>query len=187
MIVNAPVPFCILPSEFCIPPMSISAAARRVARLLKGSGRKIVFAESCTAGLVSSSLTRTPGISDFHCGGMVVYRNETKQAYLRIPATTLDDPGPVSREVAELMATRVLKHTPEADLAASVTGHLGPNAPAKLDGVIFAAVAWRKGGRLIVKRFRCREEDPRSVRQRWVVERVLELVAQELREEDIGK
>lgn len=160
--------------------MSIATAARRVARLLKKSDRKIVFAESCTAGLVSGALTRTPGISSYHCGGMVVYRNETKAAYLNIPAATLQDPGPVSHEVAELLAARVLQKTPEADLAASVTGHLGPNAPLKLDGVVFVAVAWRKAKRVVVKRFRCRRKDPRGIRQRWVIERVLDLVADEL-------
>ena len=109
--------------------MSIPSAARRVARLLKATGLKVVFAESCTGGLVSGALTKIPGISNHHCGGVVVYRNETKMAYLDIPAALLADPGPVSAEVAELMARRVLEKTPEADVAVSVTGHLGPNAP----------------------------------------------------------
>jgi nicotinamide mononucleotide (NMN) deamidase PncC len=41
------------------------------------------------------------------------------------------------------MAVGVLERTPEADLAASVTGHLGPDAPAALDGVIYVGVARR--------------------------------------------
>jgi Competence-damaged protein len=86
--------------------MSLPSLARRVARLLKASGLKVVFAESCTGGLVSGALTRVPGISEHHCGGVVVYRNETKTAYLGIARKTLVDPGPVSREVAELMRSR---------------------------------------------------------------------------------
>src|SRR5437868_4842363 len=85
-----------------VPSMSITAAARRVARLLQATGCKLVLAESCTGGLVSGALTKIPGISNHHCGGVVVYRNATKQAYLNIPAKLLDDPGPVSAEVAEL-------------------------------------------------------------------------------------
>jgi len=161
-----------------------STAARRVARLLKKTNRKIVFAESCTGGLVSGALTKIPGISNFHCGGVVVYRNETKQAYLDIPAAVLHDPGAVSAEVAEMMAANVLKITPEADLAAAVTGHLGPNAPAKLDGLVFVAVAWRlnagKIGAVVVKRIRCRRDEPRVQRQRWVIAQVLLMVADEL-------
>ena len=118
-------------------------AAARVAKLLKAANLKVVFAESCTGGLVSGALSKVPGISAYHCGGVVVYRNETKQAWLRIPAAVLEDPGPVSRKVAELMAIRVLKKTPEAHFAAAVTGHLGPNAPTALDGVVFIAVARR--------------------------------------------
>src|SRR5262245_51961792 len=98
--------------------MSISAAARRVARLLKATNRKVVFAESCTGGLVSGALTAIPGISNYHCGGMVVYRNETKIAFLGIPKKLLDKVGPVSREVAALMAQNVLAKTPEAHIAA---------------------------------------------------------------------
>lgn len=169
----------------------MSTPARRVANLLKAGGLKVVFAESCTGGLVSGALTKIPGLSAHHCGGVVVYRNETKQAYLKIPAPMLVDPGPVSREVAELMALRVLALTTEADVAASVTGHLGPNAPAALDGVVFTAVARRQSGRhqprVAVKKLRCRQANSRSVRQRWVVNQVLEFLADQLTPSSKGK
>lgn len=162
----------------------MTTPAHRVARLLKASDLKVVFAESCTGGLVSGALTKIPGISAHHCGGVVVYRNETKQAYLKIPVALLNDPGPVSRQVAELMALRVLAMTPEADVAASVTGHLGPNAPPSLDGVVFAGIVRRRPGRrqpiVTVKQFRCRRTDSRVTRQRWVVNRVLEFLETQL-------
>lgn len=161
-----------------------TAAARRLARLLKATNRKVVFAESCTGGLASGALTKIPGISQWHCGGVVVYRNETKQAFLSIPAAVLINPGPVSAEVAERMATSVLHRTPEADLAAAVTGHLGPHAPSKLDGLVFIAVAWRmrkgKEARSIVKQLRCRRDQSRLPRQRWVIEQVLTMLGDEL-------
>jgi nicotinamide-nucleotide amidase len=160
--------------------MSIASTARRVARLLVQSGRKVVFAESCTGGLVSGALTRIAGISSYHCGGVVVYRNETKTAYLGIPPELLQRRGAVSREVAEEMARRVLVKTPEADLAAAVTGHLGPHAPARQDGLVFIAVAWRTPPRTIVRRLQCAKTDSRASRQRWVVEHVLALVAEAL-------
>lgn len=166
--------------------MTIFSAARRVARLLKTSQRKVAFAESCTGGLVSGALTRIPGISDYHCGGVVVYRNETKQAYLGISAPVLKNPGPVSGKVAELMARGVLQLTPEASLAVSVTGHLGPNAPADLDGLVFTTVAWRGSGgqrgrpRVVTHRLQCWPQEARGARQRWVVEHVLKLLGDEL-------
>jgi PncC family amidohydrolase len=166
--------------------MSKTSSARRVARLLKASRLKVVFAESCTGGLVSGALTKIPGISDYHCGGVVVYRNETKRAYLGIPAAVLKDPGPVSEQVAMVMAIKVLERTPEADLAVSVTGHLGPNAPPDLDGLVFSSIAWRNTAgnqakpSCVTHRLQCGSGESRSVRQGWVVEQVLDLLAEEL-------
>lgn len=156
--------------------MSIAQSARRVARLLAASGQKVVFAESCTGGLVSGALTRIPGISEHHCGGVIVYRNATKTAYLGIPAKLLDQHGPVSREVAEQMALRVLEKTPEATIAVSVTGHLGPDAPADLDGRVFVGIAQR-GGATSLHPLRCRRSDTRVGRQRWVVQQAIDLLA----------
>lgn len=110
-----------------------------------GAGVKIVLAESCTAGLVAQSLSRIPGASRWFCGSAVVYRNETKSAWLGISPQQLADPliGPVSYETAAAMCAGVLRLTPEADLAASVTGHLGPQAPSEQDGVVFIGVQLR--------------------------------------------
>ena len=153
--------------------------------MLKATGRKVVFAESCTGGLVSGALTAIPGISDYHCGGVVVYRNQTKMAYLQIPARLLDVPGPVSAEVAKLMAQKVLEKTPEAAVAVSVTGHLGPDAPAKLDGRVYVGLAWRsdssrRSSGTSVRSLWCPRDKSRAVRQRWLVEKVLALLAGEL-------
>ena len=159
--------------------MSVLSAARQVARLLQAADRKVVFAESCTGGLVSGALTKIAGISSYHCGGLVVYRNETKMAWLGIPADLLNKPGPVSPQMAEWMALGALEKTPEADVAVSVTGHLGPQAPPKLDGLVFSAIAWR-GGKNKIQRLNCKQIAGRSARQRWVVEQVLDLLAKEL-------
>ena len=117
--------------------------ARHVAKLLEERNLKIVFAESCTGGLISATLTRIPGISEFHCGSLVVYQVESKAEWLGIPRGMLEKPGPVSRVVALEMATRALKRTPHADIAASITGHLGPDAPRSQDGLLYVATAVR--------------------------------------------
>jgi len=112
---------------------------------------------------------------------VVVYRNETKTAYLGISAAILKKHGAVSPEVAALMARRVLEKTPEADLAMSVTGHLGPHAPPKLDGRVYTAIAKRNEAvQLKTALLQCRRADSRSVRQRWVVDQVLQLLGDEL-------
>lgn len=120
-----------------------SANARRLASALQQTDLKVVFAESCTGGLVAATLAKVPGISDYLCGSAVTYRNDTKHQWLGVSSEKLTRPGPVSAIVAREMAAGVLAMTPEADWAASVTGHLGPNAPTRLDGLIYIGIAQR--------------------------------------------
>jgi PncC family amidohydrolase len=123
--------------------VKLAPAARYAAQLLKKTDQRVVFAESCTAGLVSAQLAAIPGVSDVHCGSFVTYRNRSKRDWLLVPQGLLRDPGPVSEIVAIKMAGGALKKTREADIAVSVTGHLGPNAPKRQDGVVYIGVAIR--------------------------------------------
>ena len=121
--------------------------ARRLAALLERHALQLVLAESCTAGLVAATLARVPGISAHLCGSAVVYQVATKAAWLQIPESMLERPGPVSRVVAAEMAQRVLERTPHANVSAAVTGHLGPGAPRRQDGLAYAAIAFQPTGR----------------------------------------
>jgi len=117
--------------------------AQRLVQSLERLDYKIVFAESCTAGLVAAALVRIPGVSEHLCGTAAVYRNATKTAWLDIPADLLEKHSAVSPEVTAQMAERVLLKTPEADLSAAVTGYLGPVLPPDEEGLIYVAVALR--------------------------------------------
>lgn len=117
-------------------------AAILVSRLLRHS-QKIVFAESCTAGLISASLGRIAGVSEALAGSAVVYQLQTKVEWLGVSDAALETPGPVSQIVSEQMARGVLEKTPHATISASVTGHLGPRAPLGLDGIAWSTVAVR--------------------------------------------
>jgi PncC family amidohydrolase len=136
----------------------LKAEGKRLAATLVRTDRRVIFAESCTGGLIPQILTEIPGISGHLCGSAVVYRIGTKAVWLGVDQAVLKKPGPVSRIVAEQMAVGVLAKTPEANLAASVTGHLGPNAPKRQDGLIYSAVALRNGRKkkptVIVRRHR---------------------------------
>lgn len=118
----------------------IHEAATLVAEGLLSTNTSLVLAESCTAGLVASSLGTIPGISRALCGSAVVYQIQTKAEWLGVSVETIERCGVVSSEVACEMATGVLRHTTAADLAVSVTGHLGPAAPPELDGIVW--IGW---------------------------------------------
>jgi PncC family amidohydrolase len=113
---------------------------------LRDAGHRLVLAESCTAGNVAAQLGQLPGISEFFCGSMVVYRNASKAEWLGISRALLDDPtlGPVSAAVTLALAQSALQRTPEATLGAAITGHLGPGAPAGYDGCVYCAIVDRE-------------------------------------------
>ncbi len=121
----------------------LAAAANEVAARLKHAGSRIVFAESCTAGLISASLGLVPGISGHLCGSAVVYREQTKVDWLAADPETLSDHSAVSHSITEEIARGVLEKTQEADISLGITGHFGPNAPDGMDGVVFVAVCLR--------------------------------------------
>lgn len=133
------------------PPPPDSAAgkleqrAEGLARELETARIHLVLAESCTAGLVAGVLGGVPGISRWLCGSAVVYQEETKQNWLAVPRALISQWGTVAAPVSEILAQNVLDRTPQADMAVAVTGHLGPNAPANLDGLVYIAILFRKG------------------------------------------
>ncbi len=85
----------------------------------------IVFAESCTGGLISSSLTSISGSSQVFKGSIVSYSNELKNSLLNISEDMLNKYGAVSEEVCEAMAINV-KSRLGADWAIAISGIAGP-------------------------------------------------------------
>jgi nicotinamide mononucleotide (NMN) deamidase PncC len=98
--------------------------------MLKSSGHRIVFCESCTAGLASATLGRFPGVSSVLVGSLVVYSTQMKRDWLDINDELLTNPniGPVSEEVTKLLVARSLERCQVSTIAAAITGHLGPQA-----------------------------------------------------------
>ena len=121
----------------------IRTACHELVESLRAAGERVVLAESCTAGLIAASIAQIPGASDILCGSAVTYRNDTKARWLQVRNRDIEQYTAVSKQVAEQMLVGVLDATPEADLAAAITGHLGPNAPGEQDGEVFLATARR--------------------------------------------
>lgn len=122
--------------------------SEKLATLLNEKQHRIVFAESCTCGLIAASMARIPGVSDVLAGSAVVYQIDTKVAWLGVSPQIITEHGVVSEQVSAAMASGVLDITPHATVSASITGHLGPNAPAELDAVAWTCVTYRIGEQL---------------------------------------
>lgn len=124
--------------------LSATDEAAKLAELLESRRRRVVFAESCTCGLVAAFLGQIPGISQWFCGSTVTYRESTKTGWLDIDAESLARYSAESPETTAAMAQGVLQKTREAEIAFAITGHLGPSAGEK-DGQVFLAFADRFG------------------------------------------
>ncbi|MGA2264255.1 MAG: competence/damage-inducible protein A, partial [Acidobacteriota bacterium] len=96
-----------------------------VGRMLRQSGRSLALAESCTAGMIASTITRVPGSSDYFRGGILCYSNELKIKLCRVKPELLELNGAVSGEVAEALA-RGVREVACSSIGLAVTGIAGP-------------------------------------------------------------
>ncbi len=103
----------------------LTALSQRVNAALIANGGTVCAAESCTGGLLLSTLTDCAGSSAYVEGGVVSYSNVAKMRILGVGEDTLMAHGAVSGEVAAEMAGGA-QALFGADYALSVTGIAGP-------------------------------------------------------------
>ena len=96
-----------------------------VSKLMINKKLNIGVAESCTGGMISSTLISYPGISEVFNEGVVTYSNEAKIRRLGVKEETLDKFGAVSFEVAKEMCEGIAK-TSHSNIGVSTTGIAGP-------------------------------------------------------------
>lgn len=82
-----------------------------IGRLLRGSGKTLSAAESCTGGEIAHLITTVPGASEYFLGSVTSYAPSVKNRVLGVPMETIDRCGIVSSEVAAAMAEGVRKLT----------------------------------------------------------------------------
>ena len=64
---------------------------KKIVTKLKNKKLKISFAESCTGGLLSSTITSVSGSSKVFKLGLVTYSNQSKNKILNIPKNIIDE------------------------------------------------------------------------------------------------
>ena len=126
----------------------ISRAVVELGECLRVENNLLATAESCTGGLLASTLTDTPGSSEWFAGSVVAYSNEVKAGLLGVPRAVLDEHGAVSEPVVRAMAEGVLKAV-GAHVSVAISGIAGPSGgtPDKPVGTVWMAWAWPGGSR----------------------------------------
>ena len=125
--------------------VSVKDLLLKLNQILNDKGLTVGFAESCTGGLLSSELTKIPGVSQVFKGSVVCYANELKERLLGVDPVTLQKFGAVSKEVAIQMVMGA-KRNLSVDVAASITGIAGPDGGSAMKpvGTVFIAVVGGK-------------------------------------------
>jgi nicotinamide-nucleotide amidase len=95
------------------------------AESLLNNGYSLAVMESCTGGLLSSTITDVPGSSKFFKGGIVAYSNEAK-IESGVPKELIEKYGAISEETAKLMAKAICIQM-NADVGIGITGVAGPS------------------------------------------------------------
>ena len=89
-------------------------------------GYTITTAESCTGGMIASTLVDVPGASMAVNECHITYSNEAKMKYLGVNKETLDNYTAVSEETAIEMVMGAFKLA-DANVTIAVTGLAGPD------------------------------------------------------------
>ena len=119
-----------------------------VGKLLSEKRLTLATTESCTGGLLASTITDVPGSSDYFKGGLITYTNEAKTSY-GVKHDLIERYGAVSPQVAADMA-RAARAGLAADIGIGITGVAGPaEIEGKPAGTVFIAIDSEKERRSI--------------------------------------
>ena len=125
--------------------------ANRVVQNLIKKKLKVSFAESCTGGLLSSSITSISGSSKVFHLGLITYSNKAKIEILKVPKKIINKYGSVSKECCLSMVKNLSKIS-QANISVSITGIAGPNGGTKLKPVGLVYIGVKKGNKIITKK-----------------------------------
>ena len=104
--------------------------AKTLYQHLKDKKMFLTTAESCTGGMIATSITDITGSSKMFDRGFVTYSNDAKQDMLGVSPDTINIHGAVSSPCANAMVLGALSNS-NADIAVSVTGIAGPDGGSK--------------------------------------------------------
>jgi PncC family amidohydrolase len=148
--------------------------SQKVVKILKKKKLKVSFAESCTGGLLSSTITSISGSSKVFTIGLVTYSNQSKINLLKVPKNIIRKHGAVSYETCLTMVKNLSKIS-KTNISVSITGIAGPKGGTKKKpvGVVFIGI--KKNNKTLVKKHLFKNKKRTSF-QRATVIKALNLI-----------
>ena len=120
-------------------------------KLLSKKRLNISFAESCTGGLLASTVTSISGSSKVFTIGLVTYSNQAKIKFLKVPKKIILKHGAVSYETC-LSMVKNLNKISKTNITVSITGIAWPKGGTKEKPVGLVYIGIKKGNKIIVKK-----------------------------------
>ena len=148
--------------------------SKKIVSLLTKKKMNISFAESCTGGLLASSITSISGSSKVFTLGLVTYSNNAKINILKVPKNIISRHGAVSHQTCMHMVKNLNKIS-KTNISVSITGVAGPNGGTKKKPVGLVYIGLKKGNKLLVKKYFFKNKNRQQI-QRATVSKVLNLV-----------
>ena len=148
--------------------------SQKVVRLLKKKKLKISFAESCTGGLLSSTLTSISGSSKVFTLGLITYSNQSKINTLKVPKKIIMKHGAVSYETC-LSMVKNLNKISKTNISLSITGVAGPKGGTKQKPVGLVFIGIKKGNKTLIKKHLFKNKKRVSI-QKSTVNKALNLI-----------
>ena len=149
-----------------------------VKRLIKKK-LKIAFAESCTGGLLSKSITSISGSSKVFKLGLITYSNESKIKILKVPKKILKKYGAVSEQVCLCMVKNVSRIA-NTNMSVSITGIAGPTGGAKEKPLGLVYIGIKKGNKIDIYKYLFKNKG-RVFIQKSAVNKCLRLILRSLK------
>ena len=115
-------------------------------KLLTKKKLKISFVESCTGGLLASTITSIDGASKVFNLGLVTYSNQAKIKILKVNKNIIKKYGAVSHECCSAMVKN-LSRISRANINVSITGIAGPKGGTKQKPVGLVYIGIKKGNK----------------------------------------
>ena len=143
-------------------------------KLLTKKKIKISFVESCTGGLLASTITSINGASKVFNLGLITYSNQAKIKVLKVNKNIIKKYGAVSNECCKAMVQNLSKIS-KSKINVSITGIAGPGGGSKEKPVGLVYIGIKKGKILFIKENKFKSRNRNSI-QKSTVSTVIKII-----------
>jgi len=139
-----------------------------IQRLIKKK-LSISVAESCTGGMLSSSITSISGASKIFNIGLVTYSNLAKIKLLKVSSSNIKRYGAVSEKCCLKMVEGLSKLS-KSKINISITGIAGPKGGSKNKPVGLVYIGKKKGKKISINKYLFKNKNRENIRKNSVKE-----------------